>query len=260
MNSKLLLFLFLTSLMSCKNDPDLLAIGYSNNTVPLSIAYPISNITIDGKIDDWDKALPKYQISNLLENKIANSDDLSAVFKIGFSERESSIYIAVIVTDNYNQIDNNSKVLSDNQDQCLIYLDKTHSAKGSGVNVYSFNELHKDIDDASTSWDPAVRNANWDTIEVASKRNGNKTIYEARIRFDERLSANKMIGLDFMIYDVDNSNQENDLTRISWRDSDGKTNIPFKLGNILLADKAIEMGTIQGLFDMENGFTGPSHQ
>jgi CubicO group peptidase (beta-lactamase class C family) len=246
MNTKLLSFLFLIALMSCKKESLPSTFDYSNNTVPLSIAYPVSNITVDGKIEDWDKNYPEYPISNVLENEIESSDDLSAVFKVGFSEKEKSVYVAVIVKDDIYVVDKNIQSLSDNQDQCLIYLDKTHSAKGSGVNVYSFNELYKEIDDASTSWDPAVKNANWDTMEVASSRNGNKTIYEAKIRFDEAITANKMIGLDFMIYDVDNPNQENDFTRVSWRKSDGKTNVPFKIGNVLLADNEIETGTIKG--------------
>lgn len=246
MYTKFLLFLVSITLMSCKTDQRILAIDDGNNSVPLAIAYPVSNITVDGEIDDWDKDFPEYPISNVLENEIEDSNDLSAVYKVGFSEKEKSVYIAAIVTDDRHQIDRNAKALSDYQDQCLIYLDKTHSAKGSGVNVYSFNELYKDIDDASTSWDPAVKNATWDSIEVASKRNDNKTIYEARILFDETVSANKMIGLDFMIYDVDNPELEDDLTRISWRKSDGKTNVPFKIGHILLADKATEMGTIKG--------------
>jgi len=246
MNSKLLLLLFFITLIGCKSDKQLLAIDDSKNTVPFGVAYPVSNIIVDGETDDWDEELPEHPISQLLENEIDNPDDLSAVFKIGFSEEEKSVYIAVIVADDSHLIDRNIKSLSDSQDQCLIYLDKTHSPNGSGVNVYSFNELYKEIDDASTSWDPNVKNASWNNFKVASKRIDNKTVYEVKITFDEPISAGRMLGLDFMIYDIDNLSSEDDLTRISWRKSDGKTNVPFKLGNVLLTDKNSEVGSIRG--------------
>ncbi len=247
MNFKLLFFVLLALiLLNCKTEKQFTAIDDNKNSVPLSVAYPVSNITVDGEIEDWDTTIPEYTIDALLENKMDSPDDLSAVFKVGFAEKERSVYIAVIVTDDDHQLDNSAASLSDTQDQCLIYLDKTHSPNGSGVNVYSFNELYKDVDDASTSWDLFARNANWDDVEVASKRGENITIYEAKIGFDEPIDAGKMLGLDFMIYDVDHPNLEDDLTRISWRKSDGKTNVPFKLGNVLLAKEPIGIGTIKG--------------
>ncbi len=252
----LFVILFCIAFISCKNEQQFGTIDDSKNSVPFAIAYPVSNISIDGQIDDWNKNIPEYTISKVLENKIDNPDDLSAVFKVGFSKQERSVYIAVVVTDNDYQIDKNALSLSDKQDQCLIYLDKSHSPKGSGVNVYNFNELYKELDDASTSWDPEARNANWDNVKVASKRMGNKTIYEAKIVFDEVINTGKMLGLDFMIYDADNPGSENDLTRISWRKSDGKTNVPFKLGNILLTDKSSETGTIKGFLKWKTDSLG----
>ena len=144
MNPKLLLFLFAITIISCKTEEQFNAINDSKNSVPFSIAYPVSNISIDGAIEDWNVALPEYRISSLLENKIEGQEDLSAGFKVGFSSSEKSVYLAIIVTDDNHQVDDDAGSLSDSQDQCLIYLDKTHSPKGSGVNVYSFNELQRD--------------------------------------------------------------------------------------------------------------------
>ena len=146
--------------------------------MPLTLAYPVSNITIDGEIKDWDTAIPNNTISKVLEGTIENPQDLEAVFKIGFSAKDNAVYVAIIVEDDHHIIDTLEGEFAENQDQCLLYLDKKHSPKGSGVNVYSFNELYKDIDDASTSWDDAVQKADWKDLEVASKRKDNKTLYE----------------------------------------------------------------------------------
>lgn len=247
MTTKHLTFLLLSLFfLNCTTEHKFSLADANKNSVPFTMAFPVSNITIDGKIEDWNSDIPNNTIAALLENDIETPDDLSAAFKIGFSEKDKSVYLAVIVNDDDHHIDNAIGSLSDNQDQCLIYLDKTHSPEGSGINVYSFNELYKEIDDANTSWDPSVRNADWSDVEVASKRIGNKTVYEAKITFKENIKAGKMLGLDFMIYDVDNPDQDDDLTRISWRYSDGKTNVPFKLGNVLLAEENSKIGTVKG--------------
>ncbi len=241
-----LLTLLLLGILSCKTEDRTTTMATSKNSVPLGIAYPVSNIAIDGRLEDWNAALPEYPITALLENEMDGTNDLSAVFRVGFSKKDNSVYIAATVTDDNHQVDDDAGALTDNQDQCLLYVDKMHSPKGSGVNVYSFNELYKEIDDASTSWDPLAKNTDWSTVQVASKRIGNKTNYEAMIRFDEPITPGKMLGLDFMIYDSDNPNLEEDITRISWRRSDGKTNVPFKLGNVLLSEEKVEIGTLQG--------------
>ena len=244
------------SLIACNIEEKQKIIDINENSTPLAFAYPVSDIKIDGEIDDWNSEMPYYTISALLESNIETPEDLNAIFKVGFSEKDKSVYVAIVVEDDKHIVDLDSGALSDGQDQCLIYLDRLHAPKGSGVNVYSFNELYKEIDDASTSWDPSVRNADWSNFEVKSKRSDNKTIYEAKITFDDIVEVNQMLGLDFMIYDVDKAEEDSDVTRISWRKSDGKTNVPFKLGHILLTDGNEKLGTLEGKLKWKNDSLG----
>lgn len=212
----------------------------------VAFAYPIEPISIDGSINDWPSHIKSYPLAALLENKIDNPDDLDASFKVGYASKTNSIFIAISVKDDVHIASSNEKGLNDEQDQCLLYLDKAHHPKGSGVNVYSFNEFFKDIDDASKSWDPSIKDATWDDVTTAVKRDNNTTTYEIEIKFDENLIPGRTIGLDIMIYDNDIKGDDSEVTRVSWKDNDGKTNVPFKLGHIMLMKEKQQTGILEG--------------
>ncbi len=239
-----LIILFLIT--SCQNEKKIIRSEFTNTTSQIAYAQPLKNISIDGDLKDWPSTFKKYPINELLENEINGADDLNAKFQVGYSLQSRSIYIAVTVIDDNYLIDPDKGSLSDTQDQCLLYLDKQHDPKGSGVNVFSFNALYKEIDDANSSWDPGVKNTDWKNIQYASKRQKNTTIYEIEIKFDTAIKAGKAIGLDLMIYDSDSSDENAPLTRVSWKNTDGKTNVPFKLGTVILVDHKVNTGTIEG--------------
>lgn len=217
-----------------------------NHDSSVAFAYPLTSIEIDGDVAEWPADLEKYPIAVVLENKIENSEDLNSFFQVGYSKRNKSIYALVTVVDDKHLADSGAGRLSDEQDQCLMYLDKFHNAKGSGVNVFCFNELYQEIDNAETNWDPNARNPNWDNIKVVSKRDGNQTYYEIQISFENGVFDGQALGLDFMIYDNDIPNQEEELTRISWIKSEAKEKVPFKLGTVVLAANKSRIGTIEG--------------
>lgn len=234
------------SAISCQSNKEYKSDYQNEDAAAIALAYPVANISVDGNVEDWPDDLIRYPIASILENKIETPDDLNAAFQVGYSEQDNSIYLLVEVRDDIHIVNSQTEVLTSDQDQCLLYLDKQHHPNGSGVNVFSFNELYKEIDDASSSWDPSVKNTDWKDVTVVSKRNGSETIYEIQIVFENGISAGKAIGLDFMIYDNDIPEQEDEITRISWRNTEGKTNAPFRLGHVLLVKKGTKTGVIEG--------------
>jgi RNA polymerase sigma factor (sigma-70 family) len=73
---------------------------------PSAVAYPLTGITIDGKLDDWPKDLPSYPIRNLLvgwpgfgaEGRDPGKD-LDPYFKVAYDPEVKLIYLAVVVPD-----------------------------------------------------------------------------------------------------------------------------------------------------------------
>ncbi len=73
---------------------------------PSAMAIPLTNITIDGRLDDWPKTMTTYAIGNqLLEHQsyqtepVELADDPRAYFMVGYSEVAQQIYVAVVVRD-----------------------------------------------------------------------------------------------------------------------------------------------------------------
>ena len=254
--SKGITVLFLLLLCGCKNNEEISHDSSANQNVEIAFAYPMNEVEIDGNPEDWSDDMIKHPIGVVLENEIETEEDLAAQFKVGFSKESKSIYLLLSVKDESHQVDSEKGALSDAQDQCLMYLDKYHDAKGSGVNVYCFNALYQEIDDATTNWDPSARNPNWDNISVASQRIENQTYYEIKLTFEENVQEGKVIGLDFMIYDSDTQGEE-ELTRVAWQKTEGKEKVPFKIGSIVLVDDKEQLGIVEGQVKWSQDSIGP---
>lgn len=74
---------------------------------PRAVAWPVSSITIDGRLDDWPRTLPRVPIRNLLaaandgyrDEIRSDLRDLEADFRVGYDARAGLIYLAVSVRD-----------------------------------------------------------------------------------------------------------------------------------------------------------------
>ena len=73
---------------------------------PLAFASKLSNIVIDGRLDEWPAGLPRYPIRNKLlgssfynSEKAARAGDSDAYFLVGFDRELDLIYLAVVVRD-----------------------------------------------------------------------------------------------------------------------------------------------------------------
>lgn len=214
--------------------------------VPMAIAHQIPTIEVDGDIGDWPSSLPNHAISAVLERGPEGNAADRAEFQIGYSPDGKAINMMLRVHDDVHLADPSAGGLSDEQDHVLLYLDAAHDPKGSGPIVLGFNALYQEYDDTSTSWDPAARQHDERRIETAVRRHADHTVYEISVTFDEPVVAGQAIGLDFMIYDADHPEPQDSIARTAWRDTDGKTNVPFQLGHVFLVAEDTQTGSVEG--------------
>jgi RNA polymerase sigma factor (sigma-70 family) len=73
---------------------------------PSAVAYALSGITIDGRLDDWPQNLRLYPIRNqLMKNESYNTEERhtrqesDAYFMVGYDREADLIYLAVVVPD-----------------------------------------------------------------------------------------------------------------------------------------------------------------
>lgn len=67
----------------------------------LALAYPVDGrtIQIDGDLADWPEQLPWYPVGFRLFGPSTDPQDCSARFRVGYSEVEDALYVAVDVQD-----------------------------------------------------------------------------------------------------------------------------------------------------------------
>jgi RNA polymerase sigma factor (sigma-70 family) len=106
---------------------------------PSIYAPALADITIDGQLDDWPAAMPRYAIDKLFVAEVAHGDDalspgtnlstssdLSAAFSVGYDLENQVVYLAVIVRDD-KVILGHSRPMD--TDAIEIYIDGLHSER-----------------------------------------------------------------------------------------------------------------------------------
>ncbi|MDY8137316.1 serine hydrolase [Aquimarina sp. 2201CG5-10] len=217
----------------------------SNGSV--AYAYPITNITIDGNAEDWPKNLQQFPIANFpFGNTPKNEQDFKAHFQIGYNISEESLYILVTVVDDSYVVDNSENADWNTQDSYNLYIDGQHSPRGSGLDLYQFSKEYKEMMDSSTSWDPSTRNHNWDNVKIVTSRKNTTTYYECKIKLKEQIIAGKTIGIDHVIIDKDEEDDQSTYSFTSWGKGGGKSQSSNRLGDVILLNKNQQIATITG--------------
>ncbi|MBK8882640.1 MAG: serine hydrolase [Bacteroidales bacterium] len=232
--------------------------GFSQTTktstveASVALAYPVTNITIDGNDTDWPVKSVKYRIGNIFWKKPDTNADISGYFMTGYNPVEQALYFAVVVSDDSHIIDTSANAGSNNQDSYSLYLDSKNLPSGSGVVSYQFNEIWKRISNPADSWDPDVINASWDNVSISCKHSGSESIYEYRIVLNDQVRAGRSFGIDHIITDKDSADNSKSYTQISWCDQEEKENTPGKLGYLILMKSGETAGNVSGSIQWAN--------
>ena len=218
----------------------------------IAYAYPISGISIDGDITDWPEALTHFPMENTLGKKPKNTEDLNAYFTVGYNVSHQSLYFAMVVSDE-SYISGNLGISEKTiEDRYTLYVDERHAPNGSGPIIYQFGELGAKLIGRAESWDPKVRDANLDDVEVVVKRQGSQTVYEARIGLDSAIYAGKSFGLDHVIIDKDLDDKKENHTRLIWGRNRWKDEGAGRLGSLVLLDVDQPMGLFHGRLEWKD--------
>jgi hypothetical protein len=207
-----------------------------------SVEAPIiQGIVLDGFLEDWPAAMPRYKIGKILDASnpltagqrtpkglnLSTSPDLSAAFSVGYDPNEQLLYLAVIVRDDKLVVGHTSHL---DTDAVEVFLDGLHSERRI---PYPGNEvLNNQLDLAeypvqqyiaipgigtiygftNRNTNPILRYGDVDQTKtrMAFRRKGDVTTYEWAIQVFDRypdkptkLLPGKRIGFDISVADKD---------------------------------------------------------
>jgi RNA polymerase sigma factor (sigma-70 family) len=200
-------------------------------------APALTGITIDGQLDDWPSAMPRYPIDKLLgvtghlgtgglkDADLSTSGDLSAAFSVGYDPAAQLVYLAVIVRDDKLVIGHTSPW---DTDAVEVYIDGLHSERRIPIpSEEEFDRLElKDVPvqqyvaipgkgriyGVRQVTNPALMagDVRKTRTRTAYNRKGDVTIYEWAIQvFDQypdkptKLEPGKKIGFEIAVVDKD---------------------------------------------------------
>lgn len=220
--------------------------GFGQNH-SIAYAYPIQDITVDGNLDDWSEVKASYPIQLVYgNNPPKDKQDIQASFKIAYNIKLQMIYVAVEVMDDFHIRDETDQANWASMDNHILYLDIAHSVDHSGILSYLYSKDYRTIFQPENSWDPQVRQANWNNITVQSTTSSNKTTYEWAIHLDGLVHANQSMGMDHMLIDRDEGDDANRLTIMSWGPGDPKHIMTGSMGDVLLLEEKTVLTPISG--------------
>jgi ligand-binding sensor domain-containing protein/serine phosphatase RsbU (regulator of sigma subunit) len=106
-----------------------------NGTV--GVAVPLEGIVIDGDFSDWPKGMDRYPISVVSYGEDPRGEtDFQAFFRVGYSERENALYLAVEVRDDSVVIDPSETGSWGLSDKCMVLIDLDHREQEGKFGVY----------------------------------------------------------------------------------------------------------------------------
>ncbi len=216
----------------------------SNNTI--AFAYPVESIITDGDISDWPKETVQYPITEFYKQKPNSEKDFNAYFQVAYNRIKHSLYFAVVVSDESHITDTTENAFWNTQDSYSLYLNIKNKPSGSGVVSYQFNKIWKNLVNPVLSWDPDVKNANWNNVRIACKRKNVSTIYEFSIELKGEIYPGKSIGVDHIIFDRDEEDKKSIGSLFTWGEEKNKDKTTGKLGYIILMSAKENISPISG--------------
>lgn len=215
------------------------------NNGSLAYIYPISNITIDGNLDDWPASIhTNAMLHTHYGAGIDGPEDGLAFWRGGYNAQSGHLYFAVTMVDNdYVKTPNNSHYSS--HDFQVIYLDPMHSHEGAGVIAFEVDEHHRKIvEQEGLYFYPQVKNASFDQVELAIAKKNNVITYEWKIKISGALKPGRVIGFDYAVFDKDT---DEDHVMLTWGSTAGNKFMNSNLiGDLVLLEAGDTISTVQG--------------
>ncbi|MEM7368666.1 MAG: serine hydrolase [Bacteroidota bacterium] len=223
--------------------------GFADNGA-IAWVYPISHISIDGDLSDWPSDMDRYAIDKFaFGSPLLGEADIQANFRIGYNLATQSIYVAVEVTDDIFMGNESEEAAWNTQDAHNLYVAANHTPNGSGVISHFYSKDFRRLAEGMQHlhWDPLVRSANWENVEVEIRQNKEEIIYEWRIFLGDQLTVGRTIGFDYEVLDKD-PEEENFPSVMTWGPGGGKSFGIWGLGDAVMLEPETQIGQVSGNF------------
>ena len=255
-------------------------------------AIPLKNVAIDGKLDDWPKDMIRYPIRNygktygpsdIDDEDLSTSADLSPEFRVGFDPTKNLLYIAIEVRDDslFAFPRDAQRGMFDYPDACEIYLDGKHAGKNMllggrwDYRAEALPGMQYVMAAPGDFYSPTIRSADdmrnpnlaaGDITKTKTKavctRNGDRTVFEWAIEvFDQYpdkptgLVPGKTIGFDVVVVDRDG---ETDNSAWGCWAPFGTLKVANAdlMGDLVLLDSYKDIGVVSGRVTDKNSRKG----
>ena len=228
-----------------------LVLATSNSVIAhngaIAYALPVSGITVDGDVSDWPSSMTRYTLNNVeVGVAIDNKEDLTASFRIGYDKALNTLFIAVEAIDQSMVIEGDQRVNWDTHDGAELYLDLSHHQSTPEITQYAQYGPEKLIFGFKQDWDG---------VELKSSAQGNTRIYEWAIKLDGGMNTNKSIGIDLVVIDKD---EDDSYSWVAWGKRSQKLSSLNNCGDLVIAEKDLQLTTIAGNIDFSKLSSGPT--
>ena len=200
----------------------------------VATAVPVSGITIDGDFSDWPADMRQYPIEQALRgDSPQDRTDFEAFFRIGYSEAENALYLAVEVTDESMVIDSSAEATPYTRDGCALLVDATHGEGATRLAIFpAWADTFEEISQTNSLLKALI----------AMHSTAEGRIYEWCLKLPQKgpegrkLRGGISLGLDLALFDLD---EDESSSSIFW----GPVSKPssFFIGDVVL------VGSIPGI-------------
>ncbi len=213
------------------------------------VAYAsfMNPIKVDGDFSDWPPQAVAHPITrSYFGNNPKSEEDLSAQFRVGYNPGLDMLYVAVEVRDDEHITEKDGVPWYD-LDGCVLYLDATHSPRGSGPVAYAVTGTRREMPGpVGVSWDPQVRLATWKGAQALSSRKKNTTRYEWAVHCAGKIEQGTTLGLDLVIIDLDADDGAQGGSYLAWGPQVFKNRQPGRCGDLLLQEPGQDLVALHG--------------
>ncbi|MCC7262506.1 MAG: right-handed parallel beta-helix repeat-containing protein, partial [Candidatus Latescibacteria bacterium] len=245
MEAKVWRLLVATGIIAC------LVVAEARANPDVAYAIPVSNLTIDGHLEDWPREMVWVSIDRVLESSYFESiagagpllqpGDFSGRFTAGYDSTENTVFVAIEVEDQTDLVDEahqGTTVVGNTDwslwDGCEVYLDLTHGKQPGRIQQLALYGGKQNLSFQGKK------------TKVARSRVGNLTTYEWSIDASSKkpaqmLSAGMAVGFDIAICDRDG---DGSFSWISWTPGSSKLASLERVGTLRLLERRAEFSNL----------------